>query len=309
VSEGYPTLAAALAAVQAKLPEIRKGETATVPTKAGGTFRYSYASLGDVSLAILPLLGAAGLCWMTRPTVNEAGRLTLAYELRHTSGESVSGEYPLSPGTPQEVGGQITYFRRYLLCAVTGVAPDGDDDDGAVASKVTTRDSFRDAWDSATPARTRQAPAAAAAPAATAGPPTGLAQRAAITRAAQEIDKGSDSAVDEYLEAKRIADVHVVIPGRTMSLHTLLARHVDDRIKDAQDEAGLRAVWEFAKRVDLLAAVVDGNGTFNDKIKLRRNALLAAATQPADAGSPATVEDAVAVLNAGGLTVTGTESP
>src|SRR5690606_21803603 len=44
-----PNLAAALAAVQAQLPEIRKGETAVVPTKSGGKYTYSYANLADVS--------------------------------------------------------------------------------------------------------------------------------------------------------------------------------------------------------------------------------------------------------------------
>jgi hypothetical protein len=315
MSEDYPTLAAALAAVQARLPEIRKGETAKVATKTGGSYVYAYASLSDVSMAILPLLGAAGLCWITRPTVNDAGRLVLAYELRHTSGESVTGEYPLSPGTPQDVGSQITYFRRYLLCAVAGVAPD-EDDDGAAASKTGARGGSSDAWASATPARPRNvtttiAPTfAEGATSQTTAMMTavGATQRNAIIRAAQGIEQGSDSAAEDYLEAQRITDVHATIPGRDLSLHTLLARNLSTRIAAASDDAALRIVWNFAKRVDMLAATLDGGNTVNDRITARRGALLAEASASKPAATdppqkPQTAEEAIAVLNAGGLTV------
>lgn len=138
-------LAAALAAVQADLPSIVKGETATVPTKSGGQYKYSYADLADVSQVILPLLGKHGLSWITRPTLTD-GRFVLAYELLHTSGESRTGEYPLPDrGTPQEIGSAITYARRYALCAVTGVAPAADDDDGAAATQRAQRERFEDA--------------------------------------------------------------------------------------------------------------------------------------------------------------------
>jgi len=140
-----PNLAAALAAVQADLPPIAKGETATVQTKQGGSYRYSYADLADVSQVILPLLGKRGLSWITRPTIAD-GRFVLAYELLHTSGESRTGEYPLPDrGTPQEIGSAITYARRYALCAVTGVAPAADDDDGAAATQRAQREPFEDA--------------------------------------------------------------------------------------------------------------------------------------------------------------------
>jgi hypothetical protein len=144
----YPSLAAALAAVQANLPSISKGETAEVKTKQGGTYKYSYADLADVSKVILPLLGAVGLSWITRPTYNETGKFVLAYELLHTSDQSRAGEYPLpTAGTPQEIGSAITYARRYALCSVTGVAPEQDDDDGASASRPQ-----REQWDNARPA-------------------------------------------------------------------------------------------------------------------------------------------------------------
>lgn len=149
------TLAAALAAVQAKLPEVRKTETATVPMKSGGKYSYTYADLADVSRAVLPLLGAHGLSFTCRPTINAGGRFVLAYSLMHSSGEREDGEYPLpASGTAQEIGSAITYGRRYVLCAVTGVAPDADDD-GSAASQVRVQ-ATGDEWENARPAaRTR----------------------------------------------------------------------------------------------------------------------------------------------------------
>lgn len=130
-------LAAALAAFQAELPTIHKGETANVVT-AKGKYSYTYASLGDISRVVLPLLGKHGLSWLTKPDLNDAGRFVLKYKLFHASGESETGEYPLTGNTPQEIGSSITYARRYTLCSVTGVAPD-DDDDGAAASQAAHR--------------------------------------------------------------------------------------------------------------------------------------------------------------------------
>lgn len=160
------TLAAALAAVQAKLPEVRKTETATVPMKSGGKYSYTYADLADVSRAVLPLLGQNGLAFTCMPTINAAGRFVLAYSLLHSSGEREGGEYPLpASGTAQEIGSAITYGRRYVLCAITGVAPDADDD-GSAASQVRVQ-AADDEWENARPAAPRKrAPAAAAEPSA-----------------------------------------------------------------------------------------------------------------------------------------------
>lgn len=128
-------LTEALTALQANLPVIGKGNTATVPTKTGGSYKYKYATLDEVSAAILPLLSENGLAWVTGPTLHE-GAFTLHYQLRHTSGEVFEGFYPLPNVSPQEIGSAVTYARRYALCAVTGVAPGGDDDDAAAATKA-----------------------------------------------------------------------------------------------------------------------------------------------------------------------------
>lgn len=121
-------LAQALADLQQRLPDIAKDETAHVPTKSGGGYEYKYANLTTISAAILPLLGELGLSFTAFPTLRDDGQFVLRYTLRHVSGESASGEYPLPTGSPQTIGSAITYGRRYCLCAVTGVSPDSDDD-------------------------------------------------------------------------------------------------------------------------------------------------------------------------------------
>src|ERR1035441_5981090 len=128
-------LFAALADVQAELPPITKGETAQVKSDKAN-YTYKYADLAAVSSAILPVLGKHGLAFTARPTLLD-GHFVLAYSLVHVSGEREDGIYPLSTGssaTPQQIGGLITFARRYCLCAVTGVAPAGEDDNAASAN-------------------------------------------------------------------------------------------------------------------------------------------------------------------------------
>lgn len=116
---------AAMAAFQAEIPVVEKGKSADA-----GKYKYDYADLSDVTAAALPLLGKHGLSWVTVPTVVD-GNFALLYSLTHETGGSINGVYPLpSVSTPaQQMGGAITYARRYALCAVTGIAPGGDDTD------------------------------------------------------------------------------------------------------------------------------------------------------------------------------------
>jgi ERF superfamily len=123
------SLAEALAMLQADLPHVAK----TKPGQAGGG-KYLYSDLTDCSNAIMPRMSALGLCFVACPNLDDQGRFTLDYELLHVSGESKGGHYPLPQGNSQQLGSAITYARRYSLCAVTGLSPGGDDDDGKQAT-------------------------------------------------------------------------------------------------------------------------------------------------------------------------------
>lgn len=139
-------LAAALAAFQLELPTLGKGNTALVRSDKGN-YSYKYADLADVSTVVLPLLAKHGLSFSCKPTIDEQGHFVLAYVLRHVSGEQDAGSYPLPSGvSPQQVGSAITFGRRYVLCAMTGVAPD-EDDDGQEAKSTRVAVEKPDAWD------------------------------------------------------------------------------------------------------------------------------------------------------------------
>lgn len=166
-----PNLATALAAFQAELPTVAKGNTATIPGKEGRQgYRYDYADLTDVSAATLPLLGKHGLAWTTGVDTGESGNIVLRWALLHgASGEERSGTVPVGRAGEQwqTLGSAITYARRYALIAATGVAPGGDDDDApdARAGNAPVQSQERPpARRQAPPAQSRQ-PAAPTAPA------------------------------------------------------------------------------------------------------------------------------------------------
>lgn len=123
----HKTLAEALAAFQSNLPHVDKGSV-------NPHFKSAYSPLEDIVKVVLPALAAQGLTWMTMPTM-DGSEFVLKYELRHVGGESVGGAYPLVGGNDQQRGSSISYAKRYALCAVTGVTPGGDDDDGNAATK------------------------------------------------------------------------------------------------------------------------------------------------------------------------------
>lgn len=123
----------ALFAVQQNLPHVGKDSTADL-----GKFKYKYADLNAVQDALFPLFKENELVWFATGTIVD-DTFALAYQLTHyPTGTAIQGTYLLPKSAPQEIGSALTYARRYALCAVTGLAPGGDDDDGAKASTSAT---------------------------------------------------------------------------------------------------------------------------------------------------------------------------
>lgn len=121
-------LVAALVAIQKALPVVGKTQTARVPTRQGGEYTYTYASLADVTEAALPLLASHQIAWVCWPRQNTTGGYELVGELLHVNGESRQGALPLHGNDPQVIGGAMTYFRRYLLGSMLGIVTDDDPD-------------------------------------------------------------------------------------------------------------------------------------------------------------------------------------
>lgn len=59
--------------------------------------------------------------------------------LMHKSGQWIKSEIVMNPEgqTIQKLGAAITYYRRYLLCALIGVTQEDDDGDSAETAQVT----------------------------------------------------------------------------------------------------------------------------------------------------------------------------
>lgn len=131
-------MAAALVAALGDLDELARDKTATVPTKTGGSYSYSYTDLGSVLGYVRPILKQHGLAMLT-PLTCDGQTVTVHPSILHTSGARV--EFPpfsLPAGrTPQETGSAATYARRYSVLAVLNLAT--EDDDGAKATEGARR--------------------------------------------------------------------------------------------------------------------------------------------------------------------------
>lgn len=126
----HPSLAAALVAFQVELPRITKAQRATIPGRDGRSgYSYTYAGLPDVSDAVTPVLTKHGLAFTCSPRqVPGTGAYELVGVLTHQGGETMEGALPIQGRDAQTIGSAMTYMRRYLLCAMTGVVADDDDD-------------------------------------------------------------------------------------------------------------------------------------------------------------------------------------
>ena len=131
----HDKMAEALVAALAELENPPRDAKATVPTKSGGQFSYTYASLPAIIDHVRPTLAKHGLA-VTQEALTDGDFVGVRTTIHHTSGAVwVNGPLVLPMGgTAQNAGSAITYARRYALCAALGIASD-EDDDGAAASK------------------------------------------------------------------------------------------------------------------------------------------------------------------------------
>ena len=108
-----------------------------------GKYSYTYVTLEKLTNILFPLLTKVGLAYTAAPDMDSEGRFGLRARLVHESGEEIGGFYPLGSATApaQAIGSAITYARRYALLSLTGVAPGGEDDDGARASEASAKES------------------------------------------------------------------------------------------------------------------------------------------------------------------------
>lgn len=102
--------------------------------KVNPAFKSKYADLDAVMEAIREPLSSNGLAFVQTMDINESNYTILTTTLWHVGGASISSRMliPVMGGKAQDLGSFITYYRRYSLMALVGIAP--EDDDGNAAS-------------------------------------------------------------------------------------------------------------------------------------------------------------------------------
>lgn len=138
-SESITSLAPALVAALGEMTDVKKGRKAKVPTKAGGSYEYSYADLADTIQSVRPVLAKHGLAVVQNASTANPDYVLISTTLVHASGEWMTFEPLAMPAgrSAQESGSAISYGRRYHLLAALGLA--AEDDDGASARGRQTR--------------------------------------------------------------------------------------------------------------------------------------------------------------------------
>lgn len=127
------TLASALANAQAELTDPLRTKVMAVPNRPSRM----YAGLDDLFAAVRPVLARHGIA-ITQTTERAGEEWVLATRLRGF-GETIESLWPFDfKGGPQDIGSRLTYFRRYSLEALVGVAATHDDD--AEAPQASHRD-------------------------------------------------------------------------------------------------------------------------------------------------------------------------
>lgn len=151
------TMAKAAAAFVAAQAQFRHAKL----TAVNPHFKSKYAPFSEVMDAVRGPLTAQGFAILQTVTEADSVAFGLTTTLLHTSGEWLAGTVRMPmPDTAQQVGGALTYARRYGLAALCGVVAD-DDDDGETAT-APSRAAAKPAAKPATPTPSAQAPSAPA---------------------------------------------------------------------------------------------------------------------------------------------------
>lgn len=127
---------AALAAFQAECGPIKKGSTAKIATKSGGSFQYTYADLDEITRHIRPILVRHGLSYAFDSRLDK-DYLTCVCTVKHINGHSVPSTFTLptanesAMSAQQKVGAALTFAKRQSLSAGLGLTTTDEDTDAA----------------------------------------------------------------------------------------------------------------------------------------------------------------------------------
>ncbi|URJ46422.1 ERF family protein [Paenibacillus polymyxa] len=141
-SESNKSISKALVTAWGAIEAPKHNTSVTVKTKTGVSYDFSYTDLDGIFDALKAVYRENKIAVIQDPkTVMTEKGLMLSVEtmLLHESGEWVKSE-PLqvsASSSMQDMGGQITYMKRYSLSAMSGLPTEKDDDaNGASGNSV-----------------------------------------------------------------------------------------------------------------------------------------------------------------------------
>lgn len=129
----------AMAEFKKNPPHIDKDKTVSFSTTSGRT-QYNHATLANVTNKINSALSSHGLTASWRTQQN--GTISVTCRITHSQGHfeettlSAPADNSGSKNAIQQIGSTITYLERYTLLALTGLATEDMDDDGAAAGGI-----------------------------------------------------------------------------------------------------------------------------------------------------------------------------
>ena len=137
-SESNQAISKALVAAWGCIETPKHNTNVKVTTRSGSTYEFSYTDLEGIFDALKAVYKENKIAVLQSPkTFHQDGNLMISVEtmLLHESGEWVKSE-PLSvpaSNNMQDLGGQITYMKRYSLSAISGISTEKDDDANGVS--------------------------------------------------------------------------------------------------------------------------------------------------------------------------------
>lgn len=138
-SESNKEISKALVSAWGAIETPKHNTNVTVKTKTGVTYEFSYTDLDGIFEAIKEVYreNKIAVIQNAHTSINDDGTVYVSVEtmLLHESGEWVKSDslrVVAAPGM-QDLGGQITYMKRYSLSAMLGIATEKDDDASGVS--------------------------------------------------------------------------------------------------------------------------------------------------------------------------------
>lgn len=135
------SLYGSLAIAQGAFLAIEKNRSVEITMKTGGKYRFRYADLEQILAKTRQALSSNGLA-LFQSLETQPNNAVLRCELVHKDGGRVSSEvsipHPHTVQDPKSFGAMVSYYRRYMVTAMLGVAADDDlDEDGQEGSQPT----------------------------------------------------------------------------------------------------------------------------------------------------------------------------